>query len=154
MAAYSVRETFFVPPEIACVPGHLPARVYNTLQLLLRRHQEEGLFLPIRSMQFQAILTATEILFVDSHGGYAHQDGEGGRLVRLAWQPARPGERESLDGPVPCLVHYYFANLQETQRRLMSEFPPILEYALERQRTQAFPPTERRVLPFRRPAPA
>ena len=150
MPLYYVRETFFLPPEHGRVHSALPASVYNALQLLLRRHDGDSMFIPIRSMQFQAVVGRTEILFVDSNGGYAHQDGEGGRLVRLAWRPAPPEERDSLAAPVPCEIIHYFPNLKETQMRLMSEFPPVLEFVLERRRTQALQPLERRVVPFRR----
>jgi len=152
MPQYYVRETFFLSPEFSRVESALPASVYNALHLLLRHHHSDSLFIPIRSMQFQAVVSRTEILFVDSQGGYAHQDGEGGRLVKLAWRPLMPEKRESLNGPVPCTIVHYFTNLRETHMRLMSEFPPVLERALASQRTQSFVTIERRIAPFRRGA--
>jgi hypothetical protein len=150
MPRYYVRETFFRPPEYSRVESALPAPVYNALQLLLRRHDSESLFIPVRSMQFQAVVGRSEVLFVDSHGGYAHKDGVGGRLIRLAWRPVPPAGRDSLDAPVPCTILYYFPDLRETQMRLMSEFPPVLERELEGQRERSLKSHERRVLPFHR----
>jgi hypothetical protein len=83
-----VRETFFLPPEHHREASALPAVIYNALRLLLARAGGETLFIPIRSMQYLAIAGPEEVVFVDSTGGYAYQDGEGGRLIRLAWRPA------------------------------------------------------------------
>jgi hypothetical protein len=150
MPQYFIRETFFRPPEHSRSQSALPAALYNALQLLLRRHEGGSLFVPIRSMQYQAVVEREEVIFVDSQGGYAHQDGEGGRLISIAWRPALPAERESLSEPVPCEVVFYFPALKEVQWRLMSELPPVLERTLQSQREGAPMTLERRVLPFRR----
>ena len=102
-------------------------------------------------MQFQAVVERDEIIFVDSQGGYAHQDGEGGRLIRIAWQPQPPGDRESLTAPVPCTIVHYFPEQKETQRRLMSELPPAVNTLAQRQRDRRLPGMERRVVSFRGP---
>jgi len=150
MAGYDVRETFFRPPEHTRERNTLPAAVYNDLQLLLKRSRRKSLFIPIRSMQFQAVVESGEVIFVDSHGGYAHRDGTGGRLIRIAWRLLPAPKRESLNGPVPCEIVFYFADFRETQRRLMSEFPPVLRRLLQRQREQDLQAGTPRVLPLRR----
>jgi len=150
MPRYYIRESFFRPAESSRESSALAATLYNDLQLVLKRSGSESLFVPIRSMQFQAVIESEEIIFVDNHGGYAHQDGVGGRLIRIAWRPAPAVQRESLDGPVPCEIVYYFFNLKETQRRLMSAFPPVLRQILQQQREKAVQPMESRVVPFRR----
>lgn len=154
MSSYQMRETFFRPPPHARESGTLPALLYNELQLLLKRRSgKEHLFIPIRSMQFQAIVESEEVVFVDSHGGYAHRDGVGGRLIRIAWRPVPAAQRESLNGPVPCEIIYYFPALKETQRRLMSEFPPVLKRLLQLQRERDLQAATPRILPLRRNAP-
>jgi len=150
MPQYYVRETFFRPPEHSRRQSALRAALYNALQLLLRRHEGGSLFVPIRSMQYLAVVEREEVIFVDSQGGYAHQDGEGGRIIRIAWRPAPPEQRASLSEPVPCEVVFYFPDLKEVQWRLMSELPPVLERELQGQRETALRTIERRVLPFRR----
>lgn len=150
MPGYYVRETFFCPPEHTRKRGTLPATVYNDLRLSLKRSGGKSLFVPIRSMQFLAVVESGETVFVDNQGGYAHQDGVGGRLIRIAWRLLSPTERESLNGPVPCEVVYYFPGLEETQRRLMSEFPPVLRRLLQRHREQDLQIRAPRVLPLRR----
>jgi len=146
---FYVHETFFRPQEHARAQSALPAVLYNDLQLLLSRGDGGGLFIPIRSMQYQAVAERDEIIFVDSHGGYAHQNGEGGRLIRIAWRPAPAGQRESLSSPIPCEIIFYFADLKETQRRLVSEFPRVLGQILQQQREKDIQTLERRILPLR-----
>lgn len=150
MSHYSVRETFFRPEEYARWPSALPAAMYNAFSLLLARSSGPSLFIPIRSMQYQAVVERAEIIFVDGLGGYAHQDGEGGRLIRIAWRPAPATARQSLDAPVPCEIVYYSPGLKETQGRLVSEVSTVLRQLLQRQREQALQTLERRVVTFRR----
>jgi len=150
MPRYYIRETFFRPADNSRESSALAATLYNDLQLVLKRSGSESLFVPIRSMQFQAVVESEEIIFVDGQGGYAYQDGVGGRLIRIAWRPASATRRESLDGPVPCEIVYYFPDLKEIQRRLMSAFPPVLRQILQQQREKAVQPVEPRVVPFRR----
>ncbi|MFN2165430.1 MAG: hypothetical protein ACK2U9_04135 [Anaerolineae bacterium] len=154
MASYRTRETFFRPDEpFGREQSTLPADIHNGLQLLLAREGVACVFLPIRSMQYQAVIDREEVVFVDAAGGYAHQDGEGGRLIRIAWRPAG-GSRDSLTEPVPCEIIYYFRALKEIQWRLIGETRAALRLVLERQRgrrsgTDALT-TERRIVPFRR----
>ena len=150
MPRYYVRETFFRPEPHASERSTLPASLYNDLQLLLKRSGNESLFVPIRSMQFQAIVERGEIVFVDSHGGYAHRDGEGGRLIRIAWRPMAAAQRESLDEPVPCEIVYYFSDLKDTQRRLMSELPAVLGQIRQRQLEKDIAALAPRVIPLHR----
>lgn len=150
MPSHITRETFFRPDSsVAREPSALPADLFNGLQLLLSRGGGESVFLPIRSMQYLAVITRDETLFVDAQGGYAHQDGVGGRIIRIAWRPAR--HRESLSAPVPCDIVYYFEHLTEVQRRLISDIRPSLKMVLDRQRERAMRAVEGRILPFRQP---
>lgn len=151
MTSYRVRETFFRPDQpFARDQSTLPADIQNGLQLLLTREGGDCVFLPIRSMQYQAVIDRAEVIFVDAAGGYAHQDGEGGRLIRVAWRPALI--RDSLTAPVPCEILYYFPGLKETQSRLIGETRSAVRLMLERKRkgTGGAQAVERRVLPFRR----
>lgn len=152
MRQYVVRETFLRPAEQSRESTELPAVLIDNLRRLLARHRSQhgqgNLFIPIRRMQYQAIVEEDEIVFVDGQGGYAHQDGVGGRLIQIAWHPQPMRERTALTGPVPCDVCYYALNLQDIQRRLVTELGPVLARYQERDR----PPTagDCQVIPFRR----
>ncbi|RKT43633.1 hypothetical protein [Thiocapsa rosea] len=151
MADYLIRETFFRPDEaVAHEQTRIPAALYNGLQLLLRGNAGRAVFIPIRSMQYQAIIDREEVVFIDSHGGYAYQDGEGGRLIRIAWRPAVG--RQSISDPVGCEIVYYFKDMRETQTRLLGEIQPVIKQILERERGTGGPTPAPRVLPLRRPA--
>lgn len=150
MSSYRIRETFFRPDRaFAREPSALPADIHNGLQLLLTRDGGHCVFLPIRSMQYQAIIDRDEVVFVDAYGGYAHQDGVGGRLIRIAWQPAG-GPRGSLSDPVPYDIVYYFSELKETQWRLLGETRAALRQIAQRGPGPESAPIARRVVPFRR----
>jgi len=150
MASYSVRETFFRPPEHSRQANALPADLYNALQLVLKGQAGRCVFVPIRAMQYQAVVEREEVIFVDSQGGYAHQDGEGGRLIRIAWVLTPPAGRDSLTEPVPCEVVYYAPGLKETQWRLIGELRGMLQRALKERRAAELGAASRRVLVLRR----
>lgn len=73
-----VTETFFLPDEVDRRDWSVTADIYNLCHSLLSRSTTEHLFVPIRSMQFLAVMDRNEIIFVDSQS-YAVSDNEGGR---------------------------------------------------------------------------
>jgi hypothetical protein len=85
-------------------------------------------------MQFQAVISHDEIVFVDSQGGYAVREGEGGRIIVLAWDLKQNSSRESLTEPVTIELVYFEKNSRHLHRRLMSEFPTALQKLEQRQR--------------------
>ena len=150
MATYSIRETFFRPAEHSRQASALPADLYNALQLLLKGQTGTSVFVPIRAMQYQAVVERAEVIFVDSHGGYAHQDGVGGRLIRIAWVLTPPAGRESLSDPVPCEIVYYAPGLKETQWRLIGEVRGMLQRVLKERREADLCVASRRVVALRK----
>nr|MBS0021419.1 hypothetical protein [Gammaproteobacteria bacterium] len=142
-------ETFFRPAEVERKQTTLPATIYNAFQLLLTRSQTQCVFVPIRSMQYQAVVDREEVIFVDSQGGYAYQDGKGGRLIRLAWRLLPAQSRTSLTEPAPCEIIFYFPGLKEEQWRLISEILPALEQLKKRQRMHNPSARGCRVIPLR-----
>jgi hypothetical protein len=112
-----VEETFYRRDEVAREPRTLPAATYNLAHVLLAHAAGGCLFVPIRSMQFLAVLDNEEYIFVDR---------EGGRLIEIAWQHFRPGERSALDAPVAYEAVYYSANGAQIMPRLQTEFRQAL----------------------------
>jgi len=122
----STSEIFFRRRETAREQVSLPAALFNRCQLLLHRAATAHVFVPVRSMQYQAVIDSGEIIFVDNLG-YAVEDGHGGRLIVLAWELVSQGTRDSLTEPVPIEVVYYGQERHETHRRLLGEFSKALE---------------------------
>jgi hypothetical protein len=147
VADYHTTETFFRPPEVARLSSAVPAEVHNTARNLLARSRDGCVFVPIRSMQFLGVIDRDEIVFVDSQA-YAHQDGVGGRLILIAWQPRPEPGRDSLAAPVPCDIVCYDEGLEQTQQRLVSEFPRALRDLDQRFRDAVLPARGARILPF------
>lgn len=107
-----MEERFYREEAIARLPAALPALTYN-LAHTLRMHAGKCLFVPIRSLQYMAVLDTEEFIFVDSQ----HR-----AWVELAWQRFRPQARAALDDPVPFEVVHYLPQAAQTMRRLPGEF--------------------------------
>lgn len=103
--------------EMASEPRSLPAATYNLAHNLLVRSPNGCLFVPIRSMQYLAILDAEEFVFLD---------GERKCWIDIAWQDFRPQVRASLDEPVPYRAAYYQPDAAQLMMRLQAELPRAL----------------------------
>ncbi|MGA9665039.1 MAG: hypothetical protein WBQ69_01145 [Gallionella sp.] len=110
--------TCYRDTELQREPHHLPAGVYNTAHLLLEHSRDSVVFVPIRSMQYLAVIDDEEIIFLDS---------ENKSWVEIAWQNFRPQQRISLTEPVSYEAVFYSQNAKETMKRLLAEFPPALK---------------------------
>ena len=124
---YVMEERFYREQEIARVPAFLPAATYNLAHTLLAR-AGQCLFVPIRSLQYMAVLDAEEFIFVDSQNK---------AWVELAWQHFRPQARASLDERVPFEVVHYLPQAADTMKRLPGEFHQALQLIAERQKPGA-----------------
>ncbi|MES9939297.1 MAG: hypothetical protein ABW104_00035 [Candidatus Thiodiazotropha sp. 6PLUC2] len=149
LVAEGISEIFFRPDELACERLTIPAPLYNQCRLMLTRCQNEHIFVPIRSMQIQAVIDMEEVIFVDNLA-YAVRDGEGGKLIRLAWKFRRDKERESLTEPAQIDLIYYDETARELHVRLIGEFKKALDLILQRAKEDGCQPREKRVLPFDR----
>jgi hypothetical protein len=127
-------QTFFRPDEIKRERSAIRADVFNRCRLLLQRSPRDCAFVPIRAMQFLGVVTNDEVIFVDSEA-YAVRDGEGGRLILLAWQTAGAPRRDSLTAPVSIDVVHYQPGQEDTQRRLVGELAKAADLLLARQQT-------------------
>lgn len=132
-------ETFFLPQENARISWTTPADIYNLYRSLLIRNKGKPVFVPIRSMQFMAILDQHEINFVDSQS-YAVRGDKGGRMILLAWDYSASHQRESLGKPVPCEVVFYEKRNEDIQQRLVGEFKQFMELIDQRFRQKLAKP--------------
>lgn len=140
-------ETFFRPPELSRERIKIPGSLFNRCRLMLKRCEYEHFFVPIRSMQFIGIIDDEEIIFVDSLN-YAVRDGEGGRMIMLAWGFDPEMERDSLSEPVSLDLIHYAPNVRDLHNRLMVELPKALDLLEERAREHGCEPKRKKVLAF------
>jgi hypothetical protein len=135
-----MEERFYREQELARLPDFLPAATYNLAHTLLAR-AGKCLFVPIRSMQYMAVLDADEFIFVDSQNK---------AWIELAWQNFRPQARSALDERVPFEQVHYAPQAAVTMKRLPGEFHRALQMLAERD----LPQQDANVLPLvRRPQP-
>jgi hypothetical protein len=113
-----------------CASEHctLPAETYNLATILLARNSVGQLFVPIRSMQYLAILDSEEFVFID---------GERKCWVDIAWHHFKPQARQLLTDPVPFEAAYYRPTSIDWVRRLYSEFPLALRQLAAREKPAA-----------------
>ena len=128
-------ETFFLPKEVNRTNWTTSADTYNLYRSLFIRNKNKPVFVPIRTMQFMAILDQHEIVFVDSQS-YAVSGYVGGRMILLAWQYNQLNDRDSLDKPVPCEVVSYEQDNGEIQIRLVTEFRQAMKMIKARYRNR------------------
>jgi hypothetical protein len=130
-------ESFERGQPLARIASALPAATYNLTRILLAVSTTDCVFVPMRGMQYLAVVDREEIIFVDSQ--YK-------RWVEVAWQRFKPQERDALDQPVAYQAVFYAPDGQETQRRLQNEFHAALELLASRRPS----PAAARILPMRR----
>ncbi|HNA83329.1 MAG TPA: hypothetical protein PLQ64_12720 [Thiobacillaceae bacterium] len=111
------KETFERGPALGEMASALPAATYNLTRILLANSPRDCVFVPIRAMQYQAVIDREEIIFVDSQ--YR-------RWVEVAWRQFQPRERAALDEPVAYQAVFYTAEGRDLQRRLQAEFHKAL----------------------------
>ncbi len=141
----TVTETFFLPEEIGRNESCIPGDIFNLARTLLARSEFGCVFVPIRQMQFLAVITNDEIDFVDSQA-YAYNQDEGGRLIMLAWHFKNTRERQSLTEPVDCDVLYYHPESSGLQSRLIGDFRDSLQQLDQRYRDRILPADGAKIL--------
>lgn len=140
-------EVFFLPETIRRETTRIPAQLYNRCRLLLSRCAQPHIFVPIRNMQYLAVIDADEVIFVDSHA-YAVRDGEGGRIIMLSWRFAAATSRTSLHEPVSLEVLYHHPKALELRNRLVVEFDKALAELETRSHDQSCQPRLKKVVAF------
>ncbi len=140
-----VTETFFLPDEVKRESWSVPAVIYNLYHAIHTRSQMRHVFVPIRSMQYMAVLDHNEIVFVDGQS-YAVSNNEGGRLIVVAWKFSASHQRDALTDPVPCEVVFYIDDNADLQLRLVAEFRAALELYDKRYRSAHMPASGAKIL--------
>lgn len=110
-------ESFERGQPLSQVDSALPATTYNLTRILLAARPKGCMFVPLRGMQYLAVVDREEIIFVDSQ--YK-------RWVEVAWRRFRPQAREALDEPVAYEAVFYTPEGADTQRRIQGEFHKAL----------------------------
>lgn len=121
-------ESFEREQPLARMASALPAATYNLTRILLAASERGCVFVPIRSMQYLAVVDSEEIIFVDSQ----HK-----RWVEVAWRGFKPQARGALDEAVVYEAVFYTPEGRATQRRLQADFHAALALIAARRRPDA-----------------
>lgn len=119
--------TCYRDQAVASESLQLPAATYNLAFTLLSRSNTGNLIIPIRVMQYLAILDAEELVFLD---------GERKCWIDIAWRHFHPQARVALDEPVAYEAVYYQANAKNLMPRLQAELPRALNALASKSRIE------------------
>jgi hypothetical protein len=111
------RESFERGQPLGEQDAALPAATYNLTRILLANSPNNCVFVPIRAMQYMAVIDREEIIFVDSQ--YK-------RWVEVAWRRFNPQARAALDEAVAYQAVFYTPEGRDLQRRIQAEFHKAL----------------------------
>ncbi len=119
--------TCYRDQEVASESKQLPAAIYNLAFTLLSRSNTGNLIIPIRAMQYLAILDDEELVFLD-----------GGRKcwIDIAWRHFHPQARAALADPVEYEAVYYQAEAKTLMPRLQAELPRALHALASKSRIE------------------
>lgn len=120
-------ESFYRDKALGAESRQLPAEQYNLMRLLLDFSGKPCVFVPIRSMQYMAVIDPEEIIFVDAQ----HKTD-----IEFAWRYFRPQVRVSLQDPVPYTFEYYNPRALINIPRAQGEFFQAVKLLAERMRKQ------------------
>lgn len=120
-------ETFYRAEALGHEPRQLPAEHYNALRLLLDFSGKPCVFVPIRSMQYMAVIDQEEVIFVDAQNKTD---------IEFAWRYFHPQVRATLQDPVPYTFEYYHLRGLETMKRAQGEFFRHVQQLAGRMRQQ------------------
>ncbi len=88
--------------------------------------------MPIRSMQYMAVIDAEEIIFVNSHSR---------RFIEFSWQHFQPQTREDLSQAVPYQFTYYIDSAPQMLARAQMEFAKFVFQMTQRWQDKSLPDT-------------
>jgi hypothetical protein len=121
---YDIDITFERDQETSREPTVLAAQHYNNLHTLLAYSERGYVFVPLRGMQYIAVIDREEVIFSDSNGP---------RIIQIAWQNFKPQQRMCLTDSV-MYEQVLYDNFDVDTLRLHSEFNKSVGVLLGRQR--------------------
>lgn len=124
-AFMETKESFDRGPVVGREPRLLDAALYNKSHLLLVHAERDYLFLPLRRIQYLAVMDREEVIFIDGYGD---------RRIELAWRHFRPQARNALTETVPYTVEIYRPRGFDTIKHLQADFFEAIHHLDQRER--------------------
>jgi hypothetical protein len=122
--------SFIKGDELSRESLQVPADIYNKFHTLLSHAKEGFLFVPIRTLQYLAVIDEEEVLFVD---------GQVKHIVVAAWDSFKPQVRKALSDPVPYDLVVYQDKANDILPRLQGEFFQAIELMASREKMPESP---------------
>lgn len=95
----------------------MPSDLYRRIRHQLKRQSEQCVFIPLRSLQYLAVIDEKEVVFVD---------GMIKNRIQIAWRQFHPQRCKNLGDAVPFCECHYAPDLKDVAQRLPGEFSNAL----------------------------
>ncbi len=95
----------------------MPSGLYRRIRHQLKRQSERCVFIPVRSLQYLAVIDEQEVVFVD---------GMIRTRIQIAWRRFHPQSCQNVGDPIPYRECHYAPDLKELALRLPGEFSSAL----------------------------
>lgn len=135
-------ETFYRGEAVASQQKLLPANTYNILKLLLGLSDRDCVFVPVRPIQYMAVIDKEEVIFIDAMSSRCS--------IEFSWREFCPQLRKGLADPVHYKLVYYSEKALENLQRAQQEFTQSIQTAYTRKKQQHYDQSAD-ILKFRRP---
>ncbi len=112
-------ETFYRGEAIGVLKKSLPAYIYNAISVLLNSSDRDCVFVPIRSMQYMAVIDKEEVIFVDAISAR--------HSIEFSWREFHRQTRTSLSQPVNYSLVYYDKKALQTMKQVQAEFDKAVQ---------------------------
>jgi|GEM_PF-1112640 len=118
----STKESFILGNVLLEEKRSIPASLYKKT-LKLKKNKEKAVFVPVRSMQYLAIIDTAEIVFVN---------GLNKRLIEFSWNNFNYKKSMKITDPVEYILKFYVPGKEEEARRMQREFEVHVDIMLSR----------------------
>ena len=119
------QEKFYRGDTLGTESCTLSAETYNNIRHLMSRHEGPQVFVPVRSLQYMAVVSETEVIFVDIHIQ---------RVTELSWSGFQSSDRDSLNSPVSYSCSWHNSKAREHMHKIPIEFAESLKVLLNKMR--------------------
>lgn len=121
------QERFYRGDTLGTEIGSLSAETYNNMRQLISRHDAPQVFVPVRSLQYMAVVSDGEVVFVDIHIQ---------RVTELSWSNFQANARGGLDCPVSYSCAWHNNKAHERMQKITLEFAESLKVLLTKLRNK------------------
>lgn len=121
------QERFYRGDTLGTEICSLSAETYNNMRRLIARYDGAQVFVPVRSLQYMAVVSEKEVIFVDIHIQ---------RVTELSWSRFQSNDRGGLNSPVHYSCAWHNSKAHERMQKISTEFAESIKALLIKMRNK------------------